>query len=128
MEVINTVGRRKSSLARIYLKEGNGTITVNEREANEYFPTTILQFKLNQAIKIADLEGKLDIDVTVTGGGITGQVEATRMGIARALEKYNAELRAPLKKEGLFTRDQREVERKKPGQKKARKRFQFSKR
>jgi small subunit ribosomal protein S9 len=128
MEVINTVGRRKSSVARIYLKEGNGTITVNEREANEYFPTTILQFKLNQAIKIADLEGKLDIDVTVTGGGITGQVEATRMGIARALEKYNAELRAPLKKEGLFTRDQREVERKKPGQKKARKRFQFSKR
>ena len=109
MEVINTVGRRKSSVARIYLKEGNGTITVNEREANEYFPTTILQFKLNQAIKIADLEGKLDIDVTVTGGGITGQVEATRMGIARALEKYNAELRAPLKKEGLFTRDQREV-------------------
>ena len=128
MEVINTVGRRKSSVARIYLKEGNGTITVNEREANEYFPTTILQFKLNQAIKIAYLEGKLDIDVTVTGGGITGQVEATRMGIARALEKYNAELRAPLKKEGLFTRDQREVERKKPGQKKARKRFQFSKR
>ena len=128
MEVINTVGRRKSSVARIYLKEGTGTITVNEREANEYFPTTILQFKLNQAIKIADLEGKLDIDVTVTGGGITGQVEATRMGIARALEKYNAELRAPLKKEGLFTRDQREVERKKPGQKKARKRFQFSKR
>ena len=128
MEVINTVGRRKSSVARIYLKEGNGTITVNEREANEYFPTTILQFKLNQAIKIADLEGKLDIDVTVTGGGITGQVEATRMGIARALEKYNAELRAPLKKEGLFTRDQREVERKKPGQKTARKRFQFSKR
>jgi len=128
MEVINTVGRRKSSVARIYLKEGNGTITVNEREANEYFPTTILQFKLNQAIKIADLEGKLDIDVTVTGGGITGQVEATRMGIARALEKYNAELRAPLKKEGLFTRDQREVERKKPGQKKARKRVQFSKR
>jgi len=128
MEVINTVGRRKSSVARVYLKEGNGTITVNEREANEYFPTTILQFKLNQALKIADLEGKLDIDVTVTGGGITGQVEATRMGIARALEKYNAELRAPLKKEGLFTRDQREVERKKPGQKKARKRFQFSKR
>ncbi|MFZ9848000.1 MAG: 30S ribosomal protein S9 [Flavobacteriales bacterium] len=128
MEVINTVGRRKSSVARIYLKEGNGTITVNEREANEYFPTTMLQFKLNQAIKIADLEGKFDIDVTVTGGGITGQVEATRMGIARALEKYNAELRAPLKKEGLFTRDQREVERKKPGQKKARKRFQFSKR
>ncbi len=128
MEVINTVGRRKSSVARIYLKEGNGTITVNEREANDYFQTTILQFKLNQALKIADLEGKLDIDVTVTGGGITGQVEATRMGIARALEKYNAELRAPLKKEGLFTRDQREVERKKPGQKKARKRFQFSKR
>ena len=128
MEVINTVGRRKSSVARVYLKEGNGTITVNEREANEYFPTTILQFKLNQAIKIADLEGKLDIDVTVTGGGITGQVEATRMGIARALEKNNAELRAPLKKEGHFTRDQREVERKKPGQKKARKRFQFSKR
>ncbi len=128
MEIINTVGRRKSSVARIYLKEGNGTIIVNEREANEYFPTTILQFKLNQAIKIADLEGKLDINVTVTGGGITGQVEATRMGIARALEKYNADLRAPLKKEGLFTRDQREVERKKPGQKKARKRFQFSKR
>ncbi len=128
MEVINTVGRRKSSVARIYLKEGNGTITVNERDANEYFPTTILQFKLNQAVKIADLEGKLDIDITVKGGGITGQVEAIRMGIARALEKYNGELRAPLKKEGLFTRDQREVERKKPGQKKARKRFQFSKR
>ncbi|MCX6183430.1 MAG: 30S ribosomal protein S9 [Bacteroidetes bacterium] len=128
MEVINTIGRRKSSVARIYMQEGSGVITVNERDAADYFPTTILQYKLNQALKIADLEGKFDIKVNVAGGGITGQVEAIRMGMARALEEYNSELRAPLKKEGLFTRDQREVERKKPGQKKARKRFQFSKR
>ena len=128
MEVINTIGRRKSSVARIYLKAGSGVITVNERDAAEYFPTTLLQYKLHQALKIADLEDKFDINVNVAGGGITGQVEAIRMGMARALQEYDAELRAPLKKEGLFTRDQREVERKKPGQKKARKRFQFSKR
>ena len=120
MEVIHTIGRRKTAVARIYLKAGNGTITVNKRELNNYFTTPTLQYKVKQALSL--------VKVNVYGGGITGQAEAVRLAIARALCELNAENRAVLKPEGLLTRDPRMVERKKFGQKKARKRFQFSKR
>ena len=128
MDVIHTIGRRKSAVARIYLKAGNGTITVNKRELNNYFTTPTLQYKVKQALALVGAEDAYDVKVNVYGGGITGQAEATRLAIARALCQLDAENRATLKPEGLLTRDPRMVERKKFGQKKARKRFQFSKR
>ena len=128
MEVIHTIGRRKTAVARIYLKAGNGTITVNKRELNNYFTTPTLQYKVKQALALVGAEDAYDVKVNVYGGGITGQAEATRLAIARALCQLDAENRATLKPEGLLTRDPRMVERKKFGQKKARKRFQFSKR
>ena len=128
MDVIHTIGRRHTAVARIYLKAGNGTITVNKRELNNYFTTPTLQYKVKQALALVGAEDAYDVKVNVYGGGITGQAEATRLAIARALCQLDAENRATLKPEGLLTRDPRMVERKKFGQKKARKRFQFSKR
>ena len=128
MDVIHTIGRRKTAVARIYLKAGNGTITGNKRELNNYFTTPTLQYKVKQALALVGAEDAYDVKVNVYGGGITGQAEATRLAIARALCQLDAENRATLKPEGLLTRDPRMVERKKFGQKKARKRFQFSKR
>ncbi|MBK6775607.1 MAG: 30S ribosomal protein S9 [Flavobacteriales bacterium] len=128
MEIINSLGRRKASTARVHLSAGKGVITVNGKEAKEYFPLVIQQFKLAQPFKLTSTEGQFDVAVSVEGGGTTGQVDAVRLGIARALVKHNAELKPALKKEGLMTRDPRAVERKKFGKKKARKSFQFSKR
>jgi len=128
MEAINALGRRKTSVARVYLKEGKGQFTINNKDAKEYFPLSQFQFKLNQPFALSETEGKFDVSVNVKGGGITGQVEAIRLGVSRALLQVDEAHRAALKKEGLLTRDPRMVERKKPGQKKARKKFQFSKR
>jgi small subunit ribosomal protein S9 len=128
MEMINALGRRKTAVARVYLKEGKGVMTVNKRDAKEYFVVPTQQALLLQPFQLTGTEGKYDVIVTVDGGGITGQVEAVRLGISRALVKINEEYKPALKAEGLMTRDPRMVERKKPGQKKARKRFQFSKR
>ncbi len=128
MEVINTIGRRKTAVARIYLQAGNGSIVVNKKDYKEYFPTGPLQAKVNQAFTVLGVAGNYDVKVNVEGGGITGQAEAVRLAISRAMVEMNAENRASLKPLGLLTRDPRMVERKKPGQKKARKRFQFSKR
>ena len=128
MEVVHTIGRRKKAIARVYLTEGKGAVTVNGRDVKDYFTTATLQYKLEQAQALAGVEGQYDITVNVDGGGITGQAEAIRLGISRALVKVNPDHRAILKPEGLLTRDPRMVERKKPGQKKARKKFQFSKR
>jgi small subunit ribosomal protein S9 len=128
MEITNTIGRRKTSIARVYVKPGKGTITVNDRELKVYFPSEILQITVKQALTISKAEGNYDINISVEGGGTKGQAEAIRLGIARALVKINAELKPPLRKEGLVTRDSRMVERKKPGRRKARRKFQFSKR
>jgi small subunit ribosomal protein S9 len=128
MDTIHTSGRRKSAVARIYLSKGKGKITVNNSEAKTYFSTATQLYKLNQPFSLVDLEGKYDVKVNVNGGGSTGQVEAIRLAISRALIQINEENRPTLKAEGLLTRDPRMVERKKPGQKKARKKFQFSKR
>ncbi|MCF8369107.1 MAG: 30S ribosomal protein S9 [Bacteroidales bacterium] len=128
MDVINTIGRRKTAIARIYLKEGNGTITVNKSDYKEYFPLATLQYVVTQALAITETSGKYDITVNLTGGGIAGQAEALRLAIARALVKIDPEYRPALKVKGLLRRDPRMVERKKFGQKKARKKFQFSKR
>ena len=128
MDTIHTIGRRKSAVARIYLSKGKGKITVNNSEAKTYFSTATHLYKLNQPFSLVDLEGKYDVKVNVNGGGSTGQVEAIRLAISRALIQINEENRPTLKAEGLLTRDPRMVERKKPGQKKARKKFQFSKR
>jgi small subunit ribosomal protein S9 len=128
MEKIHTIGRRKTAVARIYMSEGKGNISVNNKEAKDYFTTGTLMYKLNQPFGLTDLEGKFDVKVNVSGGGITGQAEAIRLAISRALCKLDEENRPALKAEGLMTRDPRMVERKKPGQKKARKKFQFSKR
>lgn len=128
MEVINTIGRRKSSVARIYLKEGKGNVTVNNRDFKDYFPTGVLQYKVNQPFQLTETEGQYDVKVNVKGGGVNGQVEAVRLAIARALVEVDAENKPKLKAESLMTRDPRMVERKKPGQPKARKKFQFSKR
>lgn len=128
MEVINTLGRRKTAVARIYLKDGNGTITVNGRDYKEYFPTGTLQYVVTQSLEVANSLGIYDIKVNLDGGGITGQAEALRLAISKALCEINPEFRPPLKAKGLLRRDPRMVERKKPGQKKARKKFQFSKR
>lgn len=128
MEAINTVGRRKAAVARIYVSEGKGQITINHKDYKEYFPQQRLQYVIEQPIKIAEVEGKYDIKVNLDGGGFKGQAEALRLAIARALIKIDPEKKPILKSDGLLTRDSREVERKKPGQPKARKRFQFSKR
>ena len=128
MEVINTSGRRKTAVARVYLKPGNGTITVNKRDYKDYFSTGILQYIVVQPFILTGNEGKYDVAVNLDGGGITGQAQALRLAISKALVEINAEWRSALKEKGLMRRDPRMVERKKPGQKKARKRFQFSKR
>ncbi|MBL7985985.1 MAG: 30S ribosomal protein S9 [Flavobacteriales bacterium] len=128
MEAVNSLGRRKTSVARVVLNEGTGEITVNGVEGNEYFPITMQQFKLQQPFKLTGTEGKYDVTATIDGGGTTGQVEALRLGIARALVKIDPEHKPKLKAEELMTRNPREVERKKFGRKKARKRYQFSKR
>jgi small subunit ribosomal protein S9 len=128
MEIINTIGRRKTSIARVYVKPGKGEIVINERDLKEYFPSEILQTTVKQALAISKSEGNYDVTVNVEGGGFKGQAEAIRLGIARALVNINTENRPALKKEGLLTRDSRMVERKKPGRRKARRRFQFSKR
>ena len=128
MEVINTIGRRKTAVARIYLKEGNGEIIVNGKDFKEYFPVPSLQYMVLQPLEIANLVGKYNIKVNVDGGGVKGQAEALRLAISRALVEMDNEIRPALKSKGLMRRDPRMVERKKPGQKKARKRFQFSKR
>jgi small subunit ribosomal protein S9 len=128
MEAINTIGRRKAAVARVYVNDGKGQITVNQKDYKEYFPQETLQYVVEQPIKIAEVEGKYDIKVNLDGGGFKGQAEALRLAIARALIKIDPEVKPLLKSHGLLTRDPREVERKKPGQPKARKRFQFSKR
>jgi len=128
MEPVLSLGRRKTSIARITLTEGSGEIIVNGRDGSEYFPITMQQFKLQQPFKLTETEGKYDVVARVDGGGITGQVDAVRLGIARALVELDPEHKPKLKAEELMTRDPRAVERKKFGQKKARKRFQFSKR
>lgn len=128
MEVTNTLGRRKTSVARIYMKNGTGNVTVNGRDYKEYFPTMPLQYRIRQPFMLTETEGKFDVKVVVKGGGITGQIEAVRLAISRALVEVDEEMKKPLKAEGLLTRDPRMVERKKYGQPKARKKFQFSKR
>lgn len=128
MEVINAIGRRKAAIARVYVSEGTGKIVINKRELDNYFPSTILQFVVKQPLAKLDVVGKYDIKINLNGGGFTGQAEAARLGIARALVKINPEDKAALRAEGFMTRDPRVVERKKPGQPGARRKFQFSKR
>ncbi|NNJ87980.1 MAG: 30S ribosomal protein S9 [Eudoraea sp.] len=128
MDVIHKIGRRKTAVARVYISKGKGAITINKRDLTEYFPTATLQYKVKQPFALTSLEDSYDVKVNVYGGGITGQAEAIRLGISRALCEVDAEHRLALKPEGLLTRDPRMVERKKFGQKKARKKFQFSKR
>ena len=128
MEVVNTLGRRKSAVARIYVSEGKGNVTINKRDLKEYFPTEILQFVALQPLLLMEVREKYDIKVNLDGGGFKGQAEALRLAIARALLDIDPECRGKLKSAGFLTRDPREVERKKPGQPKARKKFQFSKR
>ena len=128
MEVVNTIGRRKTAVARIYLSEGEGKITINKRDYKEFFPTATLHYVVEQPLMLTDNTGKYDIKVNLDGGGVTGQAEALRLAISRALVKIDPEYRPVLKENGLLRRDPRMVERKKPGQPKARKKFQFSKR
>ena len=128
MDTIHTIGRRKEAVARIYLSKGKGNITVNGKDFKDYFPVDTMQYKLEQPFKTTDLSGKFNVKVNVDGGGTTGQAEAIRLAISRALCKLDIENRPGLKAEGLLTRDARVVERKKPGQKKARKKFQWVKR
>ncbi|WP_276089355.1 30S ribosomal protein S9 [Pedobacter sp. JY14-1] len=128
MSVTNTSGRRKTAVARIYLKDGNGTITVNGKDYKEYFPTLPLQYIVGQSFEVAELVGQYDVQVNVAGGGIKGQAEAVRLAIAKAIVELDAEKKPALRAKGLMTRDMRMVERKKPGRRKARKKFQFSKR
>ena len=128
MEIVNTIGRRKTAVARIYLSEGKGNITINKRDFKEYFPTLALQYIVLQSLNKLDVAGKYDIKVNLEGGGPKGQAEALRLAISRALVEIDEQSKKVLKPEGFLTRDSREVERKKPGQPKARKRFQFSKR
>ena len=128
MEVINSIGRRKAAIARVILNDGKGNITINNREFKDYFPNPQLQYVVEQPLNLLQASGKYDIKVNLDGGGVKGQAEALRLGIARALVKLNPENKPALKASGFLTRDPREVERKKPGQPKARKKFQFSKR
>ena len=128
MEMVNALGRRKSAVARIFVTEGTGKITINKKDLQDYFPSSILQFVVKQPLTALNVAEKYDIKVNLDGGGFTGQSQALRLAIARALVKINAEDKKALRAEGFLTRDAREVERKKPGQPKARRRFQFSKR
>jgi small subunit ribosomal protein S9 len=128
MQVLNTIGRRKSAVARVYFQDGKGNITINGKDLKEYFPSELMQYVVTQPLQVLNLTGNFDITVNLDGGGVKGQAEALRLGIARALVEHNPEYKPALKAEGFMTRDPREVERKKPGQPKARKRFQFSKR
>ena len=126
--MVNALGRRKSAVARIFVTEGTGKITINKKDLQDYFPSTILQYVVKQPLTTLNVAEKYDIKVNLDGGGFTGQSQALRLAIARALVKINAEDKKALRAEGFLTRDAREVERKKPGQPKARRRFQFSKR
>lgn len=128
MEVVNALGRRKAAVARVYVSEGSGKITINKRDLETYFPSSILQYVVKQPLNKLDVAEKYDIKINLGGGGYKGQSEAARLAIARALVKINPEDKSALRAEGFMTRDPREVERKKPGRPKARKRFQFSKR
>lgn len=128
MEVVNTLGRRKTAVARVYISEGKGNVTINKRELKEYFPNGTLQYIVMQPLNLLGVADQYDVKVNLDGGGIKGQAEALRLAIARALIEIDPEARPVLKQAGFLTRDPREVERKKPGQPKARKRFQFSKR
>ena len=128
MEPINAIGRRKAAVARVYLSDGKGKITVNDRDYKEYFGAGTLQYVVTQPLNLLKVADKYDISANLDGGGPKGQAEALRLGITRALIKIDAECKSALKAEGFITRDPREVERKKPGRPKARKRFQFSKR
>jgi len=128
MEVTNTSGRRKTAVARVYLKSGDGKITINDRDLKVYFPSPLLQYEVNLPLQTTETLGNYDVQVNVDGGGITGQAQAIQLAITKALVELNEEHRVALKPLGLMTRDNRMVERKKPGQKKARKKFQFSKR
>ncbi len=128
MEKVNAIGRRKKAIARVYLSEGKGNITINNNKLEKYFPVGLYQYIVKQPLEVLELSGKYDIKANLNGGGIKGQAEALRLGISRALLKVNPEYRASLKPLGMLSRDSRVVERKKPGQPKARKKFQFSKR
>lgn len=128
MEVINALGRRKTAVARVYLTKGKGNISINKKTLNEMFPVDVLQAKVNQPFILTETVGQYDVKVNVAGGGINGQAEAIRLGISRALVEISADYKPVLRADGLMTRDPRMVERKKPGQPKARKKFQFSKR
>ncbi|MDD3568723.1 MAG: 30S ribosomal protein S9 [Bacteroidales bacterium] len=128
MQVINATGRRKSAVARVYLQEGKGNITINGKDIKDYFPSVLMQYVVKQPLDVLNLLGDYDVKANLDGGGVKGQAEALRLGIARALVEVNAEHKPTLKANGFMTRDPREVERKKPGQPKARKKFQFSKR
>ncbi len=128
MDVTNTIGRRKTSVARLYMQPGNGTITINKKSIDTYFPSEILQTIVKQPLTMVEEVGNYDLKVNVGGGGFKGQAEAIRLAVSRALVSINAEYRPPLKKEGFLTRDPRMVERKKYGRRKARRAFQFSKR
>jgi small subunit ribosomal protein S9 len=128
MEVINTIGRRKRAIARVYMSEGKGQITVNDKDYKEYFPFEQLHYVVDQPLNLLEVKNNFDIKANLTGGGMKGQAEALRLGISRALVELDPENKSKLRAEGFMTRDPRSVERKKPGQPKARKRFQFSKR
>ncbi len=128
MSVTNTSGRRKTAVARIYLQEGNGAIIVNGKDYKEYFPTLPLQYVVTQSLEVSGSAGKFDVKVNVAGGGVNGQAGAVRLAIAKAIVELDAEKKPALSAKGLMTRDDRMVERKKPGRKKARRKFQFSKR
>ena len=128
MEVVNTLGRRKTAVARAYVQKGSGEIVINNKDYKTYFTTSVLQYKVTQAFAVTKTVGEFDVKVNVKGGGVTGQAEAVRLAIARALVEMDANHKPLLKAEELMTRNPKMVERKKPGQKKARKRFQFSKR
>jgi len=128
MEIINTIGRRKTSVARLYMKPGKGAIVINEKEFKEYFTTEVLQTIINQPFALVDSLNKFDLNINVKGGGVAGQAEAIRLAISRALCEISSDFRPALKREGFVTRDPRMVERKKYGRRKARRRFQFSKR
>ncbi len=128
MEVVNAIGRRKAAIARVFVSEGKGNITINKRDISEYFPSEILQYVVKQPLNLLEVAEKYDIKVNLDGGGFKGQAEALRLAIARALVKIDPESKPAFRTAGFMTRDPRQVERKKPGQPKARKRFQFSKR
>ena len=128
MSIVHKIGRRKTSVARVYVRPGSGVVTINKKDSKEYFGTDVLVYKVNQPFLLTETAGQYDVTVNVFGGGITGQAEAIRLAISRAMCEINEEFRLLLKPHGLLTRDARMVERKKPGQKKARKKFQFSKR